>query len=339
MDSCTDWDSVLRFVSEPLDLDSSEKHGDNAPRSSFNPSPMQIPTPPLSNDGSPVVNDHDETNNLVSVSTTFYPGSQHDSMPPDIILLSSDNVFFYVHSAVLLGASENAFNSLLASHSPATEGQEPVITVPETSATLNIILHVIYDMSCAHYSPSYPLLVTSVDRLPVYGVNPKSRITPSAPLYALLLSHAPLFPLDLYALAAAHDLYNLAVATSSHLLSFPLASLSDEMAVRMGPIYLKRLFFLHFGRSDALKRVLLPPPHPHPATPWCDFTEQKKLTRAWALASAYLAWDARPDLSTSTMESALRPLTDHLTCEQCQHVLQERIKNLVVQWSVVKRTI
>ena len=62
----------------------------------------------------------------------------------------------------------------------------------------------------------------------------------------------------------------------------------------MGPVYLKRLFFLHFGRIDALKRVLLPPPHPHPPTQHCDFTEQKHLTRAWALASAYFAWDARP---------------------------------------------
>ncbi|KAJ3546166.1 hypothetical protein NMY22_g2162 [Coprinellus aureogranulatus] len=123
---------------------------------------------------------------------------------------------------------------------------------------------------------------------------------------------------------------------SSHLLGFPLFSLTDEMAERIGPVYLKRLFFLHFGRSDALKRVLLPPPQPHPPTHNCDFNEQKKLTRAWALASAYLAWEARPDLSTSTMESALRPLADHLTCEQCQAALRERIKNLVVQWSVVK---
>lgn len=42
------------------------------------------------------------------------------------------------------------------------------------------------------------------------------------------------------------------------------------------------------------------------------------------------------DLSTSTMESALRPLAEHLTCEQCQDSLRERIKNLVVQWSVIK---
>ena len=176
------------------------------------------------------------------------------------------------------------------------EDQESVVAVSEASAVLNIILHAIYDMSCAHYSPPFPLLVNAVDCLPVYGIDPKIRITPSTPLYAILLSYAPLFPLDLYALAAAHDIYDLAVATSSHLLSFPLATLSDEMALRMGPVYLKRLFFLHFGRSDALKRVLLPPPHPHPPTQWCDFTEQKKLTRAWALASAYLAWDARPGL-------------------------------------------
>ncbi len=51
-----------------------------------------------------------------------------------------------------------------------------------------------------------------------------------------------------------------------------------------------------------------------------------------------LKLDSHPslDLSTGTMESALRPLTDHLTCEQCQSVLKERIKNLVVQWSIVK---
>ncbi|KAK2466167.1 hypothetical protein APHAL10511_001809 [Amanita phalloides] len=334
MDHCADWDSVLHLVADPLALDMSDKCHDRVPKPA-----LQVPTPPQSHDGSPVVNDQPEATTLVSVSTTFYPGAQHHPMTPDVILLSSDSVFFYVHFDVLFGASQNAFNSLLPPHPPPPDDQELIIAVPEASTSLNIVLHVIYDISCAHYSPPFPLLVNAVDRLPVYGIMPKARIAPPAPLYAILLSYAPLFPLDLYALAAAHDLYDLAVATSSHLLSFPLATLSDEMAERMGPIYLKRLFFLHFGRSDALKRVLLPPPHPHPPTPWCDFIEQKKLTRAWALASAYLAWDARPDLSTSTMESALRPLTEHLTCEQCQQVLRERIKNLIVQWSVVKRTI
>lgn len=43
-----------------------------------------------------------------------------------------------------------------------------------------------------------------------------------------------------------------------------------------------------------------------------------------------------PDLSTSTMESALRPLEEHLVCDECKRALRERIKNLVVQWSIVK---
>ncbi|KAI6094095.1 hypothetical protein EV401DRAFT_1896481 [Pisolithus croceorrhizus] len=147
----------------------------------------------------------------------------------------------------------------------------------------------------------------------VYGISVKKYITRFAPLYNLLLFHAPLYPLELYALAASYDLYDLAVPASSHLLSFPLASLTDEMVDRIGPRYLKRLFFLHFGRSDALRRLLLPPPYSHPPTVTCNFTEQKKMTRAWALASAYFAWDARPDLSTSSMESALAPLAEEVS--------------------------
>lgn len=232
---------------------------------------------------------------MVSVSTTFYPGAQLHSVPPDVVLLSSDSVFFYVHSHILIAASENGFRGRLPP--PPTKDQNSIISIPENSVVLNILLHTVYDISCAPYSPTFPSLVTAVNRLPVYGIPPKIRIAPSTPFFSVLLSHAPLYPLELYALAASYDLYDLAVSTSSHLLSFPLSTLTDQMAERIGPVYLKRLFFLHFGRSDALKRVLLPPPHPHAPTPLCDFTEQKKLTRAWALASAYLAWDARPGKS------------------------------------------
>lgn len=36
------------------------------------------------------------------------------------------------------------------------------------------------------------------------------------------------------------------------------------------------------------------------------------------------------------MESALRPLEEHLECDDCKQALRDRIKNLVVQWSIVK---
>lgn len=42
------------------------------------------------------------------------------------------------------------------------------------------------------------------------------------------------------------------------------------------------------------------------------------------------------DLSTTTMESALAPLGDQLSCESCRRALQERLKTLLVQWSAVK---
>ncbi|KAJ6614300.1 hypothetical protein B0H10DRAFT_164568 [Mycena sp. CBHHK59/15] len=317
-----DWDSVVQF-----DLE--------YPMQKYDHPAHPLPTPPHSHDGSPVADSPEES---VSVSTTFFPGAGHHSQPPDVALLSKDSVFFYVHADLLLDASENRFRAMLPVQ-PADGDDQPVLNVPESSPVLNIILHAIYDMSSAHYSPSFDTLVKAVDAMPIYGINPKLRITPSTPLFTLLLSHAPLFPLELYALAAHYDIYDLAVPTSSHLLAFPLSRLSDQVVERMGPVYLKRLFFLHFGRAEALKRVLLPPPHPHAPTSSCDFQSQKGLTRAWALASAYLAWDVRPDLSTSTLESALRPLSEHLPCGLCKNALDTRVKNLIVQWSIVKRTI
>lgn len=193
----------------------------------------------------------------------------------------------------MLSASQNSFNHLLPAES-LTEDAEAIVPVPESSDVLNVVLHTIYDMSCSHYSPSIHILSASIVSLKAYGVDLSTYISPSTPLFNLLLSHSPASPLQVYALAAEHDLHQVAISASPHLLSFPLPTLTDDVAQQIGPVYLKRLFFLHLGRSDALKRLLLPPPHPHAPTPECDFTEQKKLTRAWALASAYLAWDARP---------------------------------------------
>lgn len=335
----TDWDFVLQFVSEPLEMEFSHVPERPVAERTRSAVPVQVPTPPDSFTSSPV-DPPTEEDTLVSVSTTFFPGAHIHSLPPDLVLLSSDTVFFYVHTHALLGVSENNFGGLLPPPSKATAGQlGPVLAVPESSTILNIVLHAVYDMACAHYSPSFESLATACSALANYGVSLKRHVGPPTALYSLLLSHAPLYPLELYTLAASHDLYELAVPTSSHLLSFSLASLTDEMVDRIGAIYLKRLFFLHFGRADALKRLLLPPPHPHAPSNDCDFTEQKRLTRAWALASAYLAWDARPDLSTNAIESALAPLGDQLSCELCRKALRDRLKTLIIQWSGVKRTI
>lgn len=225
----------------------------------------------------------------------FFPGANLGPLSPDLIFLSSDAVFFYVHSHQVLGASENGFKSLLPPKSQkGREDLGPMISLPEHSAILNVMLHTIYNMSCTHYSPSMESIIAAVDALHKYGIPVAKYVAPSTPLYQLILAMAPLAPIEMYSLAGAYNLHDLAVPISSHLLAYSLPSLTDELAERMGPVYLKKLFFLHLGRIDALKRLLLPPPQPHAPNVTCDFAEQKKLTRAWALASAYLAWDARP---------------------------------------------
>jgi hypothetical protein len=203
-------------------------------------------------------------------------------------------VLFYVHSHVLLGASNNAFQPILSAPLSHPKYRDEVIQVPETSAVLNIILHVLYSWSCVHHAPSFDILTTAIRQMPHYAIHPKTLIIPSNPIHGHLLTFAPLHPIELYALAAQFDLHSLAAVTSSHLLSFPLVTIDDDMAERIGAVYLKRLLCLHVSRFDALKGILLRTPHPHPPTKDCHFEEQKKLTRAWALVSAYLAWEARP---------------------------------------------
>lgn len=297
----------------------------------------QVPTPPLSKEGSPA----DNPDTVVSVSTVFYPGATHSQTPPDLILLSHDSVFFYAHSGRLLDDSINGFDSNLPVRhaSGRDDGTHSIVVLAETSEVLNIILHAIYMLPCSHFSPSLDSIIHCVDSLRKYGIPPKTCINPNAPLYNLILSRAPLYPIELYAVASENDLLELAVAISPHLLSYNLSNLTDELAVTIGPIYLKRLFFLHLGRNDALKRLLLSPPLLHGPTSDCDFAQQKKLTRAWALATAYLAWDTRPDLSTSTITSALGSLQDHLTCGLCQQTLRSRVRQLIIEWSNVKRTV
>ncbi|KAI0347108.1 hypothetical protein BDW22DRAFT_1404769 [Trametopsis cervina] len=313
--------------------------------------PRALLTPPASAHGSPVEEVEEPT--IVSVSTTFYPGANLLPQQPDIIFVSSDAVFFYAHIHRVVTASTTKFNGLIpddvvesASTNPDGSGSSssakdkddvgPIVPLSESSAVLNVMMHAIYCMPCVLYNPSIPVLIAAVSALAKYGVSLQKCISPSTPLYQHLLAQSPASPVEVYSCAAQHGLHDLAVQVSTHLLTFPLSNISDEDALKMGPVYLKKMFFLHLGRVDALKRLLLPPPEGHPPTMDCGFYEQKKLTRAWALASAYLAWDARPDLSTIAMESALGPLGEHLSCEICKSALRERVKQLVVQWTLVK---
>ncbi|KAI0675500.1 hypothetical protein C8Q78DRAFT_1074516 [Trametes maxima] len=288
------------------------------------------------------------SNTVLSVSTTFHPTANLLPIPPDLILVSSDEVFFYAHTTRVLSVSNNHFNNIVSpdavksntGDAPGPASCGPLACVPESATVLNVLLHCAYGLPCEHYRPTLDTLIAAVDAMPSYGLSPTTHVLrPPSPLSSLILAQAPVHPLAAYALAARHDLLALAQPVSSHLLSFPSDACSAELAAQIGAVYLKRLCLLHLQRLDALRRLLMPAPHPHPPTDDCDFVDQKRLTRAWTLTAAYLAWDARPDVSPSTIQSAFAPLSKELACDQCRQSLADRVKSVVVQWSVVKRTI
>ncbi|KDR74256.1 hypothetical protein GALMADRAFT_250030 [Galerina marginata CBS 339.88] len=272
----------------------------------------------------------------LSISTAFHPTS---TPAPDTVFSSVEGVAFYVHAKTILDSCQDAFKPCISAPLSDPQYRLEIIHLDIPSAVLNIILHTLYGTSPAAHSPDLETLVHAVDCMPSFSLSPQAFIRPSSPLYELLLAHAPLHPLEVYALAAHHGLSTLAVNVSCHLLSCDLPAITDEMAVRMGAVFLKKLLQLHAERLASLKAILLQPPPPHPQSDGCQFADQVKLTRAWVLVSAYLAWEARADLSTHAIRATLNPLLRHLSCELCHQTMQDRIKEVVVQWISVKRTI
>ncbi|TFK68539.1 hypothetical protein BDN72DRAFT_898032 [Pluteus cervinus] len=276
---------------------------------------------------------------IISISTAFNPETH--STEPDLAFSSSDNVLFYVDTKVLAKASPQAFQSLISAP-PLHEtppGSMRIVLIQEASPVLNVMLHVLYGTSCARHSPTFEVLADAVNHMPLYKISPTTHITPSSHIYSTLVAYAPVYPLELYALAGHHHLYELAVATSSHLLSYQIPSMSEETAQRMGSLYLKRLFDLHLNRFNALREMLLRPPHPHLPTKECSLADQGALRRAWALASAYLAWEARADLSTHGIKLVFGPLIKQLACQLCKESLETMLREIVARWASVKHTI
>lgn len=113
----------------------------------------------------------------------------------------------------------------------SVDGAGPIRTVKRRNTTSGIS-----PPHLAHDDPQLPSPPTQISNL-----------------YTMFLSYASLKPLELYIFAAGRALESLTVAASAYLHSLPLYSLTDQQCLDMGAIYLKRLFFLHLGRVDALK--------------------------------------------------------------------------------------
>lgn len=231
----------------------------------------------------------------VTISTVFHPALSTDLGLPNIVLVSTDEVHFYVHAERVLQKSENRLNALIPSDiGQTTQGSRLVGTTGDTAEVLNIILHVIYEWPCTMFAPTFDSIEAAIAGLETYSVSLKDCLAPEKPLRVLLLNHASVRPMEIYAMAASNELEEFAVIMSSHLLSYRLAALPDELAARMGARYIYRLAVLHYNRMEKLKKLVLSAPDVHAITDTCSFTQQRDLTGAWALASAHLSWEATP---------------------------------------------
>ncbi|RPD73718.1 hypothetical protein L226DRAFT_523824 [Lentinus tigrinus ALCF2SS1-7] len=267
-----------------------------------------------------------------TVSSIFRPDFAIGQVFPDLILVSSDHVHFHVHRQRLYNTSCNAFGGFLLQ-------QSSLITIPQSAEVFNIVLHVVYGMSCLEHNPSLEAIEKAINTLTAYGVPIQHLARPSFPLYQLLVSQAPFHPIETYAIAGQHKLEDAAVATSAHLLAYELSNLTDEITVKMGPLYLRRLLDLQQTRMTALKEIVLRPPANHSPTAKCPQGRQEKLTQAWALAAAQLVWDTLPSISTHALKSTFEKAGPTIACPDCRAMLHMRIQEVMQEWSSVKRTI
>lgn len=301
-----------------------------------------------------------ENSTDATIAAAFPPSLRIDERLPDLIIVASNNVHFYAHRHRIAHASSNNFGGLL-DWGTYRRGFLPSLHLPESGDVVNVVLHTMYGFSCTHFHPTLETVEAALDALIKYGVCIQTHAAPYQPLHQLILSLAPYRPIETYALVGKHQLEDLAVTISGHLLSFDLSTITDALATKMGPVYLKRLFLLHQSRLDALKSIILKPPENHPTTPGCNPAEHGLLTRAWALATAQFVWDATPSkafpeyevhppemgdlptaglsvvgISPNSLKALLDPIGDKIACESCRHMLQRRIQEVVVSWSSVK---
>ncbi|KZV97301.1 hypothetical protein EXIGLDRAFT_642388 [Exidia glandulosa HHB12029] len=271
------------------------------------------------------------------VSTAFGPLARlaaANGQFPDIALVSSDSVRFHVHTSVLRSASSNDFGGLF--HAQANSHN---IHIDEAAPALNIMLHSAYGLDIVPYTPNWSMLEEGTEAMRRYAIRPP---TPTDPLFTLLLSqvHRPGGAQAVYALAAQCEFDALAVAASEHLLSLDLSSITDEWATQCGPVYIKRLFFLHLGRTEALKRIVSASPTLHVPWPGCSRDEQQQnILRPWSFAVAQLIAEARPDVPNSLIETRLSPVAYRSTCVECSELVAAHIRAITQEWSNVKHTI
>ena len=254
----------------------------------------------------------DDSSISISISSTFFAGAGHD--PTDVILLTTDTVYFYVHSSRLLQHSNNSFGGLL------TDLSTP-LRIAETSEVANLAFHALYGLDPSSYVPTPAVLLRAFSMLVSYGVDPSLVLVPNDPFYNVVVGLGAKHPLQTYSMAAKFSIEALAVELSKHLLTTPLHSVTEDIAQAMGATYLRRLVFLHIGRTERLKELMMQLPTVHEPSTDCSENDQKRLQREWRASALALSWSADPAMTPSQLHQAFLPLAQKKNlCPKCVEV-------------------
>ncbi|KAK7682826.1 hypothetical protein QCA50_014210 [Cerrena zonata] len=278
--------------------------------------------------------EHHATTELTGVEHT-YTSLEKDG-PPDIIFISSDGTPLYAHRAQLCVVSNNNFDLLLT---PSIIDLPSTIELTEDVHTLSVILHVIYGASFDPYTPTLGALSDAINAFDKYGLAPCSRVSPGTPVFEEVTKSISRHPLETYTIAAEHDLFDIAQKASEHLLTFPLSTISDDVVLRLGSIYLHRLFTLQLARTYVLQNLIIRPPDKHDANTQCGRQESESMKLAWIAAASPLVLAAHPDVSTETIQNKFECVKTSLHCAECRHCVERRVDEVLWKWSITPRTI
>lgn len=228
-----------------------------------------------------------EQHSPFSQSTIFHPEHIVDGLTPDIIIVSSDGVLFSVHRARLISASAGPLNDAFRpTTAEIANGTPSPVTLHAEAVVISVVLHAIYGHPSDVFNSALETLLDAIRVMKTYGISLDRIVGPSTTLFEHIMSKIEQNPLEVFLVATENNMEDLAVASSSHVLSFPMTSVTEEMASRMGVIYLKRLATLHMRRMKRANRVLEAAPKVHPFTPTCGVLQRDALEKAWMLAAA-----------------------------------------------------
>jgi len=303
----------------------------------------------------------------INVSTIFPPTARtltgsEPQYPDTIVYTSLDATFFYCHQSVLKARSSNSFNrSIPASTAPSTDSSSSsfnqltrppqehspqdirpsllTITVAESSAVLNVLLHFVYNMPYDRFASDFATMTETLGCLNKYGIALPPNI--SNDVWSSVVNYAQhVDPIRAFAIAAHYSIEELCVKLSPYTLTVSLNTISEEAAETMGPSYLRRLLLLHMGRRDSLKGLIDKPPLGHAPTAECTTVDQIGVAQAWELAvtDAVLKQMAQA-LTPEQLQQILVGAMPTRACRLCNEDIQGRTEEAVKAWQNVRSTI